>query len=247
MKSQLHPAKIKEDVAGLTLMVSLLVSLLILPLFEGLRSGRTILIVGFSIVFLATIFSAKKGFRFGILIFALIAIPASWATLLVQSKPVFIGHCIVGCVFFWYVGAATVTSALQRHVLAVDSVFRAISAYLMFGLAWALAYWAIDVQWDDSFPTISSSAQFNPDSSEPVKFSEFIYYSFVTMSTLGYGDITPEGRVTRTMSWIQSVTGQFYVAVVIAWLVNALPRPPRNETSTATARATPKEIGSAKD
>lgn len=215
-------------------MVSLLVSLLILPLFEGLRPGRTILLVGLSITFLTTIFSAKKGFRFGVLVFVLIAIPASWATLLIQSKPVFIAHCIVGCFFFWYVGAATVSSALERHYLAVDSIFRAISAYLMFGLAWALAYWAIDVQWDDSFPTISSDAQFNPESTEPVKFSEFIYYSFVTMSTLGYGDITPEGRVTRTMSWIQSVTGQFYVAVVIAWLVNALPRPPRNESNSAS-------------
>ena len=55
--------------------------------------------------------------------------------------------------------------------------------------------------------------------------SEFIYFSFVTMATLGYGDITPLGRVPRTLAWIQSVTGQFYVAVVIAWLVSALPRP----------------------
>ncbi|MEM1069384.1 MAG: potassium channel family protein [Planctomycetota bacterium] len=57
-----------------------------------------------------------------------------------------------------------------------------------------------------------------------VQFSTLIYYSFVTMSTLGYGDIIPNGRVTRTLAWMQSVTGQFYVAVAIAWLVSSLPK-----------------------
>ena len=58
-----------------------------------------------------------------------------------------------------------------------------------------------------------------------LEISKFIYYSFVTMTTLGYGDIAPLDRATRTLSWMQAVAGQFYVALVIAWLVSALPRP----------------------
>jgi uncharacterized membrane protein len=62
------------------------------------------------------------------------------------------------------------------------------------------------------------------DDEEIAPFSEVVYFSFVTMSTLGYGDIVPETPVARTLAWMQSVLGQFYLAVLVAWLVNAIPR-----------------------
>jgi hypothetical protein len=49
--------------------------------------------------------------------------------------------------------------------------------------------------------------------------SHFIYYSFVTMSTLGYGDITPISSPARSLSVLTAVVGQFYIAVLIARLV----------------------------
>ena len=53
-------------------------------------------------------------------------------------------------------------------------------------------------------------------------FSEMIYFSFVTMSTLGYGDIHPRTPGARTLAWMQSVLGQFYLAVLVAWIVNSI-------------------------
>jgi hypothetical protein len=47
----------------------------------------------------------------------------------------------------------------------------------------------------------------------------FVYYSFCTLSTLGYGDIVPISRVARTMSWLEAVTGQIYLTVLVARLV----------------------------
>jgi hypothetical protein len=54
--------------------------------------------------------------------------------------------------------------------------------------------------------------------------SQMIYFSFVTMSTLGYGDITPRTPLAQTVTWMQAVTGQFYLVILIARLVNELPR-----------------------
>ena len=122
-------------------------------------------------------------------------------------------------------GGVVAFVAITKRVVTIDTVFGAISAYLLFGLAWALSYWAIHAVAPDAFTTPNGVELTGGAVRPPEDFSQFIYYSFVTMTTLGYGDMTPLGRISRTLSWIQSVTGQFYVAVLIAWLVSALPRP----------------------
>jgi hypothetical protein len=48
------------------------------------------------------------------------------------------------------------------------------------------------------------------------------YYSFVTLTTVGYGDINPVSPATRTLAWMEAVTGQFYLAVIVAGLVSLL-------------------------
>ncbi|MBN1852246.1 MAG: two pore domain potassium channel family protein [Pirellulales bacterium] len=45
------------------------------------------------------------------------------------------------------------------------------------------------------------------------------YFSFITLATVGYGDITPTTPLTRTLAWIEAITGQFYLAVIVAGLV----------------------------
>jgi len=50
-------------------------------------------------------------------------------------------------------------------------------------------------------------------------FSHFLYYSFITMSTVGYGDITPRIPETMTLAYLISVVGQLYVAIIIAFLI----------------------------
>ena len=56
-----------------------------------------------------------------------------------------------------------------------------------------------------------------------ISFSQLVYFSFVTMSTLGYGDIVPQIPLALTLTWTQSVIGQFYLAVLVARLVGVLP------------------------
>ena len=53
----------------------------------------------------------------------------------------------------------------------------------------------------------------------PVASNDFIYYSFVTLTTVGYGDITPVSPPARTLSWLEAMMGQFYIAVLVAFLV----------------------------
>ena len=48
------------------------------------------------------------------------------------------------------------------------------------------------------------------------------YYSFVTLTTVGYGDISPVSPATRTLAWVEAITGQFYLAVIVAGLVSVM-------------------------
>ena len=51
--------------------------------------------------------------------------------------------------------------------------------------------------------------------------SEWLYFSFVTMTTLGYGDIAPVSAIARVLAYMQAVFGQFYIAILVAGLVGA--------------------------
>ena len=215
-----------QGTSSIWLLLSLVLSVLVLPLLEGLHAGRLLLLVGFACVFIFGAMSTRSEARLIAWALLVVALPVALATLFTDNKPLFVAHLLLGSAFFWFVGGVVVFRVIRSNVVTFDSIFGALSAYLLFGLAWGLSYWAIYAVSPESFIFPDHNAPL--DGAEPAKigeFSQFIYYSFVTMSTLGYGDITPVGRISRTLTWVQAVTGLFYVAVVIAWLVSALPRP----------------------
>jgi hypothetical protein len=85
----------------------------------------------------------------------------------------------------------------------------AIAVYLLFGIGWAQCYDITEFLRPGSFHT--ASGHFQP--------GDWFYYSYVTLSTLGYGDITAVRPVARTLSVTEALTGQLYLAVLIARLV----------------------------
>jgi voltage-gated potassium channel len=209
------------------LLVCLFVILIIVPLSEQVAPVRVLLCVGFTatIMLAAWALWQRRILRFPFLALAMVTVPIGWAALFVRSTPLFVAHCLLGSAFFWSSGVAVLVVSVKHRFATVDAVLGAISAYLLFGLAWAFTYWGMDMAWPESFSWPAALQTAANDKEQIGTFSQFVYYSMVTMSTLGYGDVTPVSGVARTFSWMQSVTGQFYVAVLVAWLVSALPRP----------------------
>lgn len=85
-----------------------------------------------------------------------------------------------------------------------------ICAYLLLGLIWAEIYFFINVLSPNSFHGLSDA-----------KVQGFLYYSFVTLTTLGYGDILPLKPVARNFSVLEAVSGVLYLAILVARLVAA--------------------------
>ena len=81
--------------------------------------------------------------------------------------------------------------------------------YLLVAQLWELVYRFLD---------FIDPASFNLPGSQG-DFLLFEYYSFVTLTTLGYGDITPLTKVAKAFSVLEAVVGQLYLVVVVAWFV----------------------------
>lgn len=130
--------------------------------------------------------------------------------------------CGHACEILFFMAAAglIVKSLVNAPSLTFDSIFGAVCGYLFLGLGWAVFYSVIERYQPGSFH-ISQALMTDEEPSRPQPHV-LTYYSFVTLTTVGYGDITPISPATRTFAWIEAITGQFYLAVIVAGLVSLL-------------------------
>jgi len=115
----------------------------------------------------------------------------------------FFGLCAVG--LFSYLRKADTIS--DGHL------YSAVSIYLLLGLQWFAMYSAIDVL---SPGSIQRSAAIRAD-----RHAEFLYFSLVTLSTIGYGDVVPVQGEVRILAALEGVAGVLYIAITVALLVSA--------------------------
>jgi hypothetical protein len=211
----------------LLLLVSLLFALLITPLMEGMAGGRILVYAGVTSVLVSGVFVSRRRSRLFLPCFALavLAVSAVWSTLATDYPWLFVASCVLEAAFYATIASILVVRILKKHLATVQSIFGAVCVYLLFGLAWAQLYWATE-RMDRESLTFARPAATQEDSQQEsiAPFSRVVYFSFVTMSTLGYGDIVPETPLAQTLAWMQSVLGQFFLAVLVAWLVSAIPR-----------------------
>ena len=110
--------------------------------------------------------------------------------------------------------ASALRFALGARVVDREHLYAGLSAYLLAGIFFGVFYWLIERTWSGSLAVPGEGAQSN------VSLAVAIYYSFVTLTTLGYGDIVPRSDVVRGLAIIEAVAGQLYLAVMIARLVS---------------------------
>jgi len=187
------------------------------PFVEEMRGGNLILSILFSLVLLAAVFAVAKRKR--VLIIAIIlAVPAIAGRWINDFRPGLV-HPAVFLVFALVLLAFAIVHMLrfilQAPVVNVEVLCASISVYLMLGLMWTVAYWLVD----QLTPSGAFSFNTNRGAQSMNGFTGF-YFSFITLSTVGYGDITPVSRIARWLAAMEAMTGLLYVAVLIARLVS---------------------------
>ena len=111
-------------------------------------------------------------------------------------------------------GGQCAAFALGAPVVDREHLYAGLSAYMLAGIFFGVFYWVLEQTWSGSFaiPGEGARATFHSQLA--------IYYSFVTLTTLGYGDIVPRSEVARGLAIMEAVAGQLYLAVMIARLVS---------------------------
>ena len=196
------------------LLASLVLFILMTPLFEATRIGHIVEDGLLSLVLLATVYAASDNRRIRIIALAL-AISAMflvWANIADPSTP---GR-LAGLTVYVVLNFAAIGMLLRRIVLApavTGEVFCAgISLYLLIGVNWALTYILIDAIDPGTFESLSLS--FGKGG------SEYLYFSFATLTTLGYGDVSPDAPFGRIWAIMEAVTGVLYITILVARLVS---------------------------
>jgi voltage-gated potassium channel len=208
----------------LLLLATLLV--LLLPAFavQGIIS-EILFIISMSFLFIQSMVVAttKKsknvGLRYFLVVFMILLF---WLQPFdIKTPELDIVRLMLLVLFFCFITFYLVKYMKNSGKVNMNVIMAAINIYLLVGIiSGSLAF---------LFYKVIPGAYNIPDSISEPTFVTFNYYSFITMSTVGYGDITPRLPQTQTLAYFIAITGQLYVAIIIAFLVGKLLMHPGKE------------------
>ena len=195
------------------LAISLLALILVTPLFEefvGIQMVWNIFLTGILLSGVHAV-SEKKRSVYIALLLALPMLVYLWSPYFVESnRYVVIVGSLCGVLFFAYMIVNILFFIYRQDKVTRDLISGAVVVYLLMAIMWTFIYRAIDTVHPGSF-TVSTS-----DIHERTRF---VYFSLVTITTLGYGDIVPKTSLARSLTTLEAVVGQLYLVTTVAWLV----------------------------
>lgn len=119
-----------------------------------------------------------------------------------------------GAAFFWFVAVALMKYVFfSRSRVDVDLIYGAVSVYLLIGSGFGELFVAFAIANPDTFKGVEAMIDHDGIA------RSMSYFSFVTLTTLGYGDIIPVAHSVKVLAYVEAVIGQFYLAVLVARLV----------------------------
>jgi signal transduction histidine kinase len=140
------------------------------------------------------------------------------ATIFVHNPKLDMSGTIIWLLFVVFIAASQLRSVLRQREVTGETICMAVSVYLLFGFAWALLYAFIYQRHPEAFSGIVTGAQARPTEFQHL-FPIFGYFSLTTLSTIGFGDITPLTIQARYAAVAEGIAGQFYLAILVARLV----------------------------
>ena len=209
------------------LLIALALFFIWAPFVEEIEGGELIVSALFSLVLLAGVVAVADSKR--VLVIAIVlAIPAIAGRWINHFRPDLIPPAVflaAGLILIAFVVGNLLRFVFRAPSVNTEVLCASISAYLMLGLMWTLAYWLVDRL------TPGGAFSFNTKGGDHSMdgFNGF-YFSFITLSTVGYGDITPVSRIARWLAAMEAMTGLLYVAVLISRLVSLYSIPKSNDS-----------------
>ena len=124
---------------------------------------------------------------------------------------------VLATIFLGFTVTTLVRAVVTARAVTWETISAALVGYLMIGVVWTQIFCALELARPGSFAVADSSTDQLNDVVQRQAVLE--YFSFATLSTLGYGDVFPVSRPARSLACIEAICGQFYLAVLVAGLV----------------------------
>ena len=197
----------------LFLLVSLLAMMVLEPFLFDYTRIWFLLDIFFSVILFTSIYavSDKKSTA---LIGILLAVPklaTLWIESFISYTPVAFLDSIFGIAFIGYIIILILHHIFKQKEVTLETIYGAIVVYILIGLMWVFLYKMVEILHPNSF---SLASVLTAESKK-----NLYYFSFVTLTTLGYGDVTPVSFPAKSIAMSEAIVGQMYIAVLIARLV----------------------------
>ncbi len=199
------------------LLISLIVVIFVLhPLGEFGLAGRVLVSAFFSCVLISGVNTvAKKKWVTGLVgTLVITTLGVRWIRVWRGSASLILPDTLFSSLLCIILGAVVLAQVLREGPITFHRIQGAIAVYLLIGLAFAYAYAFVGLRWPDAFVPTTAIAIAHEDTT-----AHFVYFSFVTLTTVGFGDITAANPVARALVTIEALTGQLFPSILLARLV----------------------------
>lgn len=202
---------------GLAALLGLLIVYIffVYPLLGGEAFSGGAVSISFTLILIAGIVATThhRAIRLGILILAAIAFLTHWLHVFIGGDLAHMISAGAAILFFsiqiWFLSVRVYSAGK----VTVYRIYGAIALFLLIGILWANAFVLIYLINPAAFSFAPGTQAFDP----PI--SEMVYFSFVTLTTIGYGDITAVHPLARSLAILEGLIGQLYPAILLARLV----------------------------
>lgn len=205
--------RVKPGQGGYQILFWALAAMLVLrPFIHEVSTREWVFPLFFSVVLLAGAWavSTKRYQLIGLAVLGVTALGTLWADLLSLD---FLNDAVSSIAAMLYLGWITIILSRdvfrERERVSEDMVYGAINVYLLIGLTFAMAHMVQVILVTGSINGLDATAT----------VGDAIYYSFITLTTLGYGDMSPVTDNARMLAASEAILGQLYIAVLLAKLV----------------------------
>jgi hypothetical protein len=204
------------------LLLALMLLFVVYPISGAHVVGRWFPDVLLTLVFVAVFLAlfTKKSHRLAAALLGGLAVLANWVGYLVPGlprEPLAIVFNTSAVVFLGFTAVTILLTLHEAEAVTGDSLAAAFTGYLLAGLVFAHLYCIVEALAPGSYKV---PPELVADLADVTGCRDvLVYFSFVTLTTVGYGDITPATATARQLAWVEAIVGQFYIAVVMAELI----------------------------
>ena len=195
------------------LLVLILSTIVLTPFLDQFIETRILMDLFLTTIFIFIIFAIRSK-RHHVIVASILALPlivSTWSFYFIDSRNIGLVTRIFSALFFGYAVIIILQTIVRSTEITREIIFAAVVAYLLIALMWAFLYMILELVIPGSFSI--------PQSSIRQETMRFEYFSFITITTLGYGDITPLSDRASALALLEAIIGQIYLVVLVAWLV----------------------------